>query len=187
MTTDSLAIPSSVTITSSMIFASSVTTTTTVHVIFRLGQACSHIAVLLFYIENHAHDDELPTDKSKTSKAMTWNQPPKKSVTPACASFMTFVKPSHGDDSEQRLQQIIKRSAFDLRQPQHRTEKMDEVNKLLESVEKSIPSTGLQQFWRSKTSDESVGIEYSDMEPCNILSCYYILYCTTKVFYSDTC
>ena len=69
---------------------------------FRLDQACSHIAALLFYIENHAHDDELPTDKSKTSKAMTWNQPPKKLVTPACASSMTFVKPSHGYDPEQR-------------------------------------------------------------------------------------
>ena len=92
---------------------------------------------------------------------MTWNQPPKKSVTPACASSMTFVKPSHGDDPEQRSQQIINHSAFDPRQPQQRTANMDAVNKLLESVEKSIPSTGLQQFWRSKASDEPLGIEYT--------------------------
>ena len=39
---------------------------------------------------------------------------------------------------------------------------MDAVNKLLESVEKSIPSTGLQQFWRSKASDEPIGIEYTE-------------------------
>ena len=74
---------------------------------------------------------------------MTWNQPPKKSVTPACASSMTIVKPSHGVDPEQRSHQIIKHSAFDPRQPQHRIANMDAVNKLLETVEKSVPSTGL--------------------------------------------
>ena len=137
-----------------------------------MGQACNYIAALLFYIENHAHDEELPTDKSKTSKAMTWNQPPKKSVTPACASSMTFVKPSHGDDPEQRSQQIIKRSAFDPRQPQHRTVNMGAVNKLLESVEKSIPSTGLQQFWRGKTSDESVAIEYTESLWSHVIFCH---------------
>ena len=72
------------------------------------------------------------------------------------------MKPSQGDDPEQRSQQIIKRSAFDPRQPQHRTANMDTVNKLLESVEKSFPSTGLQQFWRSKPSDEPVGIEFTE-------------------------
>ena len=47
-----------------------------------LGQACNHIAALLVYIEYHAHDDELPTEKSRTSLSMRWNQPPKKTVAP---------------------------------------------------------------------------------------------------------
>ena len=131
------------------------------YIIYRLGQACNHIAALLFYIEHHAHDAELPTEKSKTSKAMTWNQPPKKSITPACASSMTFIKPSHGDDPELK-KQIIKRSTFDPRQPQHRTSNTDAINKLLTSVEKCFPRTGLQQFWKSKTSDESLDVEYTD-------------------------
>lgn len=95
------------------------------YIIFRLGQACNHIAALLFYIEHHAHDAKLPTEKSKTSKAMTWNQPPKKSIMPACTSSMTFIKPC---------------------QPQHRTSNTDAINKLLTSVEKCFPRTGLQQF-----------------------------------------
>ena len=33
----------------------------------RLGQASNHIAALLFYIEHHANDPELPTKISKTS------------------------------------------------------------------------------------------------------------------------
>ena len=67
-----------------------------------LGLACNHIAALLFYIDHHSKDAELPTENSKTSTAMTWNQPPKKVVTPARATSMTFVKPSHGDDPEYR-------------------------------------------------------------------------------------
>jgi len=50
----------------------------------RLGQACNHIAALLFYIEHHARDDELPTEKSRTSFPIKWNQPPKKTVAPDC-------------------------------------------------------------------------------------------------------
>ena len=51
----------------------------------RLGQSCNHVAALLFYIEHHASHDELPYDLSKTSKAMTWNQPSKKEIKPARA------------------------------------------------------------------------------------------------------
>ena len=62
-----------------------------------LGQACNHIAALLFFLEKHAGDDMLPTELSKTSQPMTWNQPPKKEVLPARVQDMNFVKPNHGD------------------------------------------------------------------------------------------
>ena len=68
----------------------------------------------------------------------------------------TLVKPSHRDDPEQRSQQqIIKCIAYDPHQTQHINTNIDVVNKFLASFEKSIPSTGSQQFWRSKMSDES--------------------------------
>ena len=132
------------------------------YIIFRLGQACNHIGALLFYIEHHAHNAELPTEKSKTSEVITWNQPPKKSIMPTCASSMIVVKPSHGDDPELKSQQIIKDSTFDPHQPQHRTSNTDAINKLLTSVEKCFPRTELQQFWRSKASDESLDVKYTD-------------------------
>ena len=74
------------------------------HVLFcySLGQACNHVAALLFFIESHVHDDKLPTEKSKTSLSMKWNQPSQKAVTPARAKEMTFIKPSHVD-LEQRV------------------------------------------------------------------------------------
>ena len=105
---------------------------------------------------------------------MTWNQPPKKSIMPAS---MTFVKPSHGDDPELKSQQIIKRSTFDPRQPQHRTSNMDAITKLLTSVEESFPCTGLQQFWRSKASNESVDAEYKD---CSLLWSH-VIFCHDNV------
>ena len=61
------------------------------------GQACNHIAALLFFIEHHVKDEILPTEISKTSKPMIWNQPPKKTVAPEYSSNIWFVKPSHGD------------------------------------------------------------------------------------------
>ena len=93
---------------------------------------------------------------------MTWNQPPKKSVTPACANSTAFVKPCHGNDPDIKSP-ILKRSTFDPRQPQHRTSSMDAVNKLLTSVENSFLRTGLQQFWRSKVPvcSETVSVEYT--------------------------
>jgi len=36
------------------------------------------MAALLFYNGHHASCDELSYDLSKTSKAITWNQPPKR-------------------------------------------------------------------------------------------------------------
>ena len=61
---------------------------------------------------------------------------------------MTFVKPSLGDDPERRSQRI-KWSTFDPCQHQHRILDTDAVDKLLYTVQDSVPSTGLQQFWRS--------------------------------------
>ena len=116
---------------------------------FRLGQACNHIAALLFYIEHHANDPELPTEISKTSKPMAWHQPPKKTIPPACANNIKFVKPCHGDDLQPSTQ-LLQRCSFDPRYPQHRKINHSSVNLLLAQVQKTMPNTGLQQFWQSK-------------------------------------
>ena len=83
----------------------------------------------------------LPTDISKTSKPMTWNQPPKKTVTPDCSSSMQFVKPSHGDLPLQR----IRRSTFDPHAVEYQGDiDKERVDRLIVHVQESMPSTSLQ-------------------------------------------
>ena len=49
-----------------------------------LGAACSHIAAVLFALEDVVRKGlkELPVELSKTSKPMEWNKPPKKHISP---------------------------------------------------------------------------------------------------------
>ena len=113
-------------------------------VLCRLGQACNHIAALLFFIEHHVKDKSLLTDISKTSKPMVWNQPPKKTVAPECSSDMWFVKPSHGDLPVQR----INRSTIDPRAVEHQGDvDKERVVQLITCVRESMPCSGLQHFW----------------------------------------
>jgi len=109
-------------------------------VLCRLGQTCNHIAALLFFIEHHVDDEDLPTEISKTSKPMAWNQLPKKTVAPECSSNMQFVKLSHGDLPVQQ----ISRSTFD----PHALEYQEDVDKervdhLITHVRESMPCSGL--------------------------------------------
>ena len=124
-----------------------------------LGQAYNHVAALLFYIEYHAHDDDLPAEKSKTSLPMRWNQPPKKTVAPDCANNMNFVKPSHGDDPEAESSNHLSWSTFDPRCAEHQVLNKQSLNKLLSQVQKSVPNTGLQQFWVSNCPNSTINYE----------------------------
>ena len=124
-----------------------------------LGQACNHVAALLFYIEYHAHVDELATEKSRTSLPMRWNQPPKKTVAPDCANNMNFVKQSHGDDPEAESSDHLSGSKFDPRCAKHQVLNKQSLNKLLSEVQKSVPNTGLQQFWVSNCPDSTINYE----------------------------
>ena len=115
----------------------------------RLGQACNHVAALLFFVEHHAQNNELPTEVSKTSQPMKWNQPPKKLVPPTCANDMVFVKPSHGRMEENVH---ILHSSFDPRCSCHRQLNEKAAEKLLSRIERTAPSTGLRQFWKCGTT-----------------------------------
>ena len=117
-----------------------------------LGQACNHVAALLFFIEHHAStkQDALATEVSKTSKPMAWNQPPKKEVNPARAKEIKFVKPSHGDlqaTEDEGKTRPYKRHDFDPRQQRHRVLDINSVVSLLEDIRETMPITGLKQFW----------------------------------------
>ena len=93
-------------------------------------------------------DNKLPTELSKTSQPMAWNQPPKKEVLPARAQDMTFVKPAHSDVTPTQEDTVcISQSNFDPRHPMQRTLNTEAVKGLLSQVQASIPHTGLSQFW----------------------------------------
>ena len=93
-------------------------------------------------------DNKLPTELSKTSQPMAWNQPPKKEVLPARAQDMTFVKPAHSDVTPTQEDTVcISQSNFDPRHPMQRTLNTEAVKGLLSQVQASIPHTGLCQFW----------------------------------------
>jgi len=110
----------------------------------RLGQACNHIAALLFYIHHHASEQELPVEVSKTSIPMMWHQP---TVSPAPASGMKFAKPCYGDDVRLPSQSVVQRNSFDPHRPYHWQLDPMSVDKLLTQIEWTVPNTGLLQFW----------------------------------------
>ncbi|KAH3748339.1 hypothetical protein DPMN_182780 [Dreissena polymorpha] len=58
------------------------------------GEACSHIAALLFKFEAIGRLGQ--NSDSKTSEACTWNRSYRKKVTPTQIVDMDFTKPKHG-------------------------------------------------------------------------------------------
>ena len=98
--------------------------------------------------EKHVGDNKLPTELSKTSQPMTWNQPSKKEILSARAQDTTFVKPAHSDVTPTQEDTVsISWSNFDPRPPMHCTLNTEAVKGLLSQVQASIPHTGLSQFW----------------------------------------
>ena len=90
---------------------------------------------------------------------MRWNQPPKKTVAADRANNMNFVKPSHGDDPEAESCSHLGRSKFDPRCAEHQVLNKQSRNKLSSQVQKSVPNTGLQQFWVSNCCDSTINGE----------------------------
>ena len=88
-----------------------------------------------------------------------------KEISPARAQDMTFMKPTHGHVKPDDKIQCIKRSEFDPRHPMHRTLQQDSLMKLLNRIQKSLPTSDLQQFWQNSSQYEShdIGVSYGVM------------------------
>ena len=55
------------------------------------GEACSHVAALLFYIEDiKRREGPLPLDKTVTDQLQQWHVPPQRTVTPQPLLAMHF-------------------------------------------------------------------------------------------------
>lgn len=141
----------------------------------RLGQACSHIAALLFYIDHHISRglNKFPSEVSKTSKPMLWNQPPRKKVTPTPIKEMDFAKAYHGQDDNQPAQQI-QRQGYDGRRQEDRVLDKALRDKLVSRVKEIQPMSGLQQFWERKKDGDNCSnatAEHQELEHLVIFSC----------------
>ena len=94
---------------------------------------------------------------------MKWNQPPKKEIAPARSQDMTFVKPAHCDTKKEDKIECISKSEFDPRHPMHRTLQEDRLTTLLCNLQRTLPGTGLQQFWVQRSQDECESTAYTTL------------------------
>ena len=76
----------------------------------RLGEACNHIAALLFYLEDAKKKrlKVLPSTKTCTDQPMMWNQPAKKVITPLPLQEIKFVKPCHENSVDKEEGQVMR-------------------------------------------------------------------------------
>ena len=86
----------------------------------------------------------LPSDLSKTSMPMQWNQAPRNVVQPAAVKDMKFVKASHGVRNESLVEAVAPEPDFD---PRDRVLNEDAKDTLLQSLKFGHHPSGLEQFW----------------------------------------
>ena len=113
-----------------------------------LGAACSHIAAVLFALEDVVRKGlkELPVELSKTSKPMEWNKPPKKHISPLPVKGISFTKPSFGKEDTTAVVGCTKHN-FDPRAPADHTLSQPALVKLKEDLKDVFPESGLFQYW----------------------------------------
>lgn len=112
------------------------------------GGACSHVAALLFYLENFFRNGAttLPSEGAVTDRLQQWHVPPKRSIVPLPLSEMAFQKPSYGKSPPSSSKPPPKRKF----QPQLASS-MEEISvtQLVQDIIKINPSSGLSHFWLS--------------------------------------
>ena len=89
----------------------------------------------------------LPSDLSKTSMPMHWNQAPWKVIQPAAVKDMKFVKASHGVRDESLAKALAPECDFDSSHPADQVLNEDAKDTLLLSLKVGHHPSGLEQFW----------------------------------------
>ena len=85
---------------------------------------------------------------------MKRNQPPKKTVVPACD--MTFVKSSHDDAPPIESSNRAHRNTFEPCCSEDCRLHKESLDKLLDQIEKTVPNTGLQQSCHTRAPTAEV-------------------------------
>ena len=152
------------------------------------GGACSHIAALLFYIEDIKRRDMqmLPSDRTVTDALQQWHVPPKRNVMPTPITNISFQKPAYGKVSKPHKMPSI----------QHKSKAItgstsESLKKLVEAVYKCKPSCGVTHFWPdpaiSTHIHEEPQIEATEpMEISDSLDKGLMILAKKLVIYADT-
>ena len=118
----------------------------------RLGEACSHVAALLFYLEDcvQRRDKLLPDNSTCTDKLQQWHIPPKRTINPAPVSDIEFRKAEYGKEQEDRP----KPTSYDPRHPNDQRLNLEHVGTLLDKLD-NLPNIWylpvLESFGRVNT------------------------------------
>ena len=112
------------------------------------GGACSHVTVLLFFIEDFKKKEApLPSDRMVTDRLQQWHVPPKRNVAPQPVAHIKFQKAVYGKAPWQQQQCMQSRTST----AADRTSPL--LDKLENDIEQSNPFSGLAHF-RSKPEKE---------------------------------
>ena len=116
------------------------------------GGACSHVAALLFFIEDFKKKEApLPSDRTVTDRLQQWHVPPKRNVAPQPVAHIKFQKAVYGKAPRQRQQRTLSRTstAADSTSPL--------LKKLVNDIGQSNPFSGLAHFWSEPEKKEEEG------------------------------
>ena len=142
------------------------------------GEACSHIAALMFYLEDfmrQGHSD-LPTDTAATDHLQQWHVPPKHDVSAQPMEGITFRKAEYGK---------VVRTSFGHRYcpyPSKGKSNHDhaQTQQLISTVCAVLPSSGLSHVWNTAGQSSVVmPMSVGDIQNC-------IADVQSLVFYSAT-
>ena len=110
------------------------------------GEACSHVAALMFYLEDKMRqkDMHIPPDTSSTGRLQQWHLPPKRVVQPKSLKEISFRKaeyckrfPSVSSESA-----VVTSTSVSLV-----TSPAADIVGLVSAVQKSVGHTGISHFW----------------------------------------
>ena len=122
------------------------------------GEACSHVAALLFYpddLTSHAITT-LPSDSTVTDRPQQWHKPPKRNVDPKPISAITFHQDSYGKVRKEACKQEQKESS---------TPGDTALKTLVTTIQASYPTSGLSQFWITPSSEQPVDADQPMVDP----------------------
>ena len=119
---------------------------------FRLGEACNHIAGLLFKIE--AASQLGYTNPTCTSLPCTWNRGLKSVVENKSVVDLAFWRPVHGKTAKKSLETV----SYDPRAPHHRQDTEERRKLLVDKVMNVIPDSGIGILKTPKDSTEILSL-----------------------------